>query len=565
MALTETRPDTDETLTSSLSANPAATTVDGILGSGDHKTIGRLWIGFGTFFIVVGLALALVASLELADLGALAIFDDADQLTQLWSLGRDLLLFAGLVPVLIGIATYVVPLQVGSSSIAFPRGAAAAFWTWFVATDVLVLAYIMNGGPAGGRLDYVLLWTLALGTMVVSLLWAMICIATTVLGARAAGMSLERVPATSWSFLVFSVSGLLSLPILLAELVLAHLDVKYGFLPTKADRTVLVAILDTLNLAPAVFWVGVPILGMAVDSIGVHSGRPARFHKSILAVIGVYGFVAYGADLLSFAWRGRPVAFDNGLLVVAILLAVVPVLLTLGLVGDSLAKGKAKLNTPLIAALLSGLLLLVASAGAILGLVDPFLGFIETVSGNTIDFSFDLVGTSFYEGVRALVVGAAVLGIIGGVHHWAHKIWGRSLEDRLGWLSVLAAAGGALIWGVALIVGGFLGQQRPPFVTIDPDNSIEIVSWIGVVGIALLLAGVLLLLLNVLGAVAGRVGSAAEPWRGTTLEWATASPPAAGNFVEAPIVRSATPLADLDPSSGVVTSNDTSDDEGAAS
>lgn len=557
MALTETRPDTDVAAASPVLATPATTTLDGILGSGDHKTIGRLWMGFGVFFIGVALVLAFVASLEVADLGSFAIANDTDQLTQMWSLGRDLLLFAGIVPVFIGIATYVVPLQVGSSSIAFPRGAAAAFWTWAIATDVLVLSYIMNGGPAGGRFDYVLLWTLALGTVIVSLLWAMVCIATTVLGARAAGMSLERVPATSWSFLVFSVSGLLALPVLLAELVLAYLDTKYGFLPTKADRTVLTAIVDSVSFAPALYWVGIPTLGIAVDVIGVHTGRPARFHKSILAVIGLYGFLAYGADLLSFGWRGRPVSFDNGLLVVAVMLGVVPVLLVLGLAGDSMGKGKPKLNTPLTAALLSGVLLLVASAASILGLIDPYVGFIETVTGENIDVSFDLVGTSFHDGIRGLVLGSAILGLIGAVHHWGHKIWGRSLDDRLGLLTVLAAAAGTATWGIARIVAGFLDQSRMPLMTEAASDAVEPLSWIAAIGTALLIGAAALLLLNMLGALAGRVGSSAEPWVGTTLEWATASPPISGNFADAPMVASATPLADAAVSSGAAS------DEGA--
>ena len=39
-------------------------------------------------------------------------------------------------------------------------------------------------------------------------------------------------------------------------------------------------------------------------------------------IVGIaLGFVAYGADLLSFDWRGRPVQFDNGVLVLATLVS----------------------------------------------------------------------------------------------------------------------------------------------------------------------------------------------------------------------------------------------------
>jgi len=41
-----------------------------------------------------------------------------------------------------------------------------------------------------------------------------------------------------------------------------------------------------------------------------------------------------------------------------------------------------------------------------------------------------------------------------------------------------------------------------------------------------------------------QAGSSPNVWSGSTLEWATASPPVMGNFPAPPIVTSATPLVD---------------------
>lgn len=544
MALTETRPETEPEIDEP-TADPQVAAVESVLGTGDHKTHGRLWIGGGLIFLLAGLVFEILANAEIADLSGFAIADSQEQLIQIWSLGRDLMLFGGLVPILVGLGTYVVPLQVGSSSIAFPRGAAAAFWIWLLATGILVITYVMNGGPAGGRVDYVVLWTLTLGVMIGAVLWAAVTIATTVLGARATGMSLEMVPVTSWGFLVFATGAVLSLPVLLAELVIAYIDVRYGFLPFKEDRIALVSIMNSVNLVPAVYFIAVPTLAMAVDIIGVHTGRPARFHKSILAVLGLFGFLAYGADLLSFDWRGRPIEFDNGVLVVATLAAALPILLTLLLAGESMGKGKPSINTPLAGALLSGLLLLLGAAVALIGVVDPIFGFIEELSGESVDVSVEVFGTSFHWGVRAFVVGAVVLGVISGVHHWGHKIWGRSLDDRLGFLSVLAAAGGTLAWGFGAVIAGYLDQAGLPFNDSTGDSTVEAMNIVTTVGAGLVAGAVALLALNALGAAVGRIGSAAEPWSGATLEWATASPPIPENFAEAPVVSSTTPVLDM--------------------
>ncbi len=545
MALTETRPETQPAQAEALDGEAVPTTlIDGVFGSGDHKTIGRLWIGAGALMTLVALVVSLVSAIELIDLEAFAIFDDGDQLTQAWSLGRDLLLFGGLVPIFVGLATFIVPLQVGSPSIAFPRGASAAFWSWFVATDVLILSYLVNGGPAGGKLDFSILWVLALGTMVVSIGWALICIATTVLAARTTGMSLERVPAATWSFLVFSVIGLFALPILAAELVIAYLDLRYGFLPDKASRAGLVEIMNGVTAAPAVYWLGVPVLGIAVDAIGVHTGRPVRFHKPILAAIGVFGFMAFGADFFSFDFRGRMVAADNGMLVVALLAVMLPILATLALAGESMGKGKPKVTTPLAAGLLGGLLLLATAGVALAAVVDPIIGFIETLTGNDITVANKLEGTTFNEGIRAMMMGVGLLGAIAGVHHWGHKIWGYAPEDRLGLLTVLAAAGGTVLWGAGNVAAGFFDQLALPAANSNPDDILQITGIVSVVGVALLALSGVLLVLNILGAAAGRLNGV-EPWTGATLEWATDSPPAPGNFPEMPIVASATPLADL--------------------
>ena len=73
--------------------------------------------------------------------------------------------FLGLIPALLGLAICIVPLQVGASTIAFPRAAAASFWGWLAGSGVLVGSYVANGGPVGGTDDAVTLFLLA---------WAMV-------------------------------------------------------------------------------------------------------------------------------------------------------------------------------------------------------------------------------------------------------------------------------------------------------------------------------------------------------------------------------------------------------
>ena len=542
MALTETRPETDASVAS---PQPSTGTLDGIIGSADHKTIGRLWIGSGLLMLVGSLVVSLIAAFEATDLDGYAVAADADEFTQIWSLGRELLLLGAIVPILVGLAIYLVPLQIGAPALAFARGASGAFWTWFLATDLLIVSYLLNGGPGGGRVDFVILWAVALGVMAASLTWAMVIIATTILGARTNGMTLERVPQTTWSFLVFSLIGLLSLPVLMAELVLIYVRVRHGFVPIETRQS-LTGVMGASSLPPALYWVAVPVLGMATDMIAVHTGKPIKAHRAVMAAIGLLGILAYGADFLAFG-SVRPFTLDNALLVITVAAAVLPIIAVLGLAGDSIKNGTPRFTTALVGALLSGLVLLLGAVVSLLGLLEPIALFLDRETSINIDLTKLLIlnGTTFHDGIRGLVLGAAVVGIIAALHHWAPKLWGRRMPEPLGFLSVSAAAAGAVLWGLGAILAGIDDQPAYPASTLGGGENVELFNLIALIGIAALLAGAVITALNTAQAAFGSGSKATgDAWTGTTLEWATDSPPSIGNFDKPPIVRSANPLAD---------------------
>lgn len=524
-----------------MSSQPSA--VEGLLGTGDHKTIGRLFIGGGAVGLVAALVIGVVSSWYANNFDDLAA-DGIDYLPQVWSMSRDLAVFGGLVPILLGLGIYLVPLQVGAPSLAFPRGAAAALWTWFLGVDLLILAYIFNGGPGGGRRDFVVLWAASLAMMVGAAIWALVAIAATLLGARTQGMTLDRVPFTSWSYLVFALVGLFSLPIVMAELLMAFLRVRYFHIPVT-ETAQLTGVGDSINLAPSIYWLAIPLLGMAADIIGTHTERPVRMHKPVLASIGAFGILAFGSGVVGLASL-RPVDFDNAFLVVGLAAAVLPVLATLGLVGDSIRTGSFVPRVALVGSLLSGLLLLLATAASLLGLIKPVMGFLDELFPDSIDMTNTLIlnGTRFHEGIRALVIGAVLVSVIAALHHWSIKIWGRRLAEPLGFLAILASAGGAVVLAVGEIAAGFDDQPwLPARATTDFSEGLGALS---LAGSAILAAGAVILLANLAMSFLGTkpAGSSPAGWTGTTLEWATASPPVAGNFPGPPIVSSPTPLAD---------------------
>lgn len=545
MALTETRPaETGSDL--DVGVLPSFTP-DGFLGSVDHKPIGRMFVGGGIIFLLAGLVIGLVAALESADGSGFQIARDANEFAQLWSISRDLAIFGGLVPILIGIGLYIVPLQIGAPSLAFARGASGAFWTWLLGTGLLIVAYLLNGGPGGGRRDFVVLWACSLAMMIGAAVWALVVLASTILGARTVGMTMDRMPFTSWAYFLFAFHAIFSLPIVMGELLLVLLRVRYGHLGIS-DTTPLTGVLDGVSLAPSIYWLGLPALGIAADVIGAHTGFPILQRRTAMVAITAFELLAFGQALVGMATE-RTIDFDNVLLVVALLAAPLPVLVILGLGGNSLRQGTLRVRAALVAVLLSGLMMLAATVASFLGLVEPIMGYLDELFPGSVDMTNSLVlnGTTFHEGIRALMMAAALLAVIGALYHWAPKIWGRTLAEPMGLLSALLAAGGGLLWAIGEIGAGFADQPWYP-VSVETSGGQQAFGYVALVGIALLAGSAALLGGGVVSVVAGSkpAGTSAVDWSGTTLEWAAASPPPPGNFPAPPIVSSAIPLADGD-------------------
>jgi heme/copper-type cytochrome/quinol oxidase subunit 1 len=176
--------------------------------------------------------------------------------------------------------------------------------------------------------------------------------------------------------------------------------------------------------------------------------------------------------------------------------------------------------------------LLFALGGAAVGVLPPFEG-------------LNLEGTVYGFAQFNAVAYAAVLAGVGGLVYWGPKLWGRRLsEPAMYGVALLGLLGVALI----AIPDVILGFMKQPAGTVNdfgidgPVGFLNALSGVGYVVLALALLGVIAQALRGFrrGPLAGD-----DPWQGQTLEWATTSPPPAGNFAEPPVVSSAQPLLDV--------------------
>ncbi len=512
----------------------------GILSTGDHRVIGRLYIVFSLILSGLALIVGMLIGIEQADIdGGFGVFGQANELFQVFGLYRTTLILCGLVPFFLGLATAVIPNQIRASSVAFPRAAAAAFWTWLVGAIAHIAATFSYGGLGSFQADAargqsVELTVLSLGMIGLGLLAGAGVIFTTLVTQRPSGMDLLQVPAFSWSMLVATGVWLFSLPVLLANLVVSWVDMRgAGTLAFGGGEAPFELVAWAFD-APQVYAWTIPLLGITAEVFtSAHRSSP-RLFEPMAFIVGAFGLLSFGAWAQSFFDSADPLADDahivtNEVLFAAFALAIAPVVLAYGgwLAFNAYSAGQRPQITPQFALVtLSGALLTAAVVTGVLRVAEPALGVLREADADIwrgfFDAMDDLEGSSLVTGMMNFAVLGGLLAAVAGLFHWAPRLLGRPLNAPLGFLSVLPLAGGAVLVGATDALGGFFDQPARPYEAGDPPYGpghfdeidalgfVEALNVIGLIGYIAVLGGLALVALNVARTLAVSPGAEAD-------------------------------------------------------
>ena len=512
--------------------------------STDHKVIGYLYLITSFVWFIAAGAMALVIRAELASPGMQIV--SLEQYNQLFTMHGTIMLFLFATPLYVGFGNVVMPLQIGSPDVAFPRLNMLGYWLFLFGGITVALGFFTPGGAASfGWFAYqplsnavnspevgADLWLLGLAMGGLGTILGGVNFITTVFTMRAPGMTMFRMPIFTWTIFVTSILVIIAFPILAAALVMAFIDRQFGAVVFDAGNggASLWQHLFWFFGHPEVYIIALPFFGIASEIIPVFSRKPIFGYKGL-----VFATMAIGA--LSVAvWAHHMYVTGSVYLpffaLTTMLIAVPTGVKFFNWIG-TMWRGSVSFDTPMLYTM--GFLVTFLFGG-LTGII---------LSAPPLDFpvsdSYFVVAHFHYT-----VFGTVVFLMFAGYYFWWPKMTGRMMNEKLGkvqfWLVFIG-------FQVTFLVQHWLGVQGMPrrygdYLASDGFTTLNAVSSIGSILIGV---STLVFLFNVFYSwkYSPKV-TVDDPWGwGGSLEWATSCPPPRHNFTSLPRIRSDRPAFDL--------------------
>jgi cytochrome c oxidase subunit I len=505
------------------------------LFSTNHKDIGTMYLVFSLLMFFVGGFLALLIRTELFSPGLQ--FLQPEFFNQLTTVHALVMIFGAVMPSLVGLANWMIPLMIGAPDMALPRMNNWSFWILPFAFTLLLSTFFMPGGaPAGGWTMYppLVLQTgdafpfliFSIHLMGLSSIMGAINIIVTILNMRAPDMSLLKMPMFVWSWLITAYLLIAVMPVLAGAVTMLLTDQFFGtsfFLAAGGGDPVLYQHIFWFFGHPEVYIMILPAFGLISEIIPTFARKPLFGHDSMvyaLACIAFLSFVVWSHHMFTV---GMPLTGQLFFMFATMLIAV-PTGVKIFNWTATMWRGAMTFETPMLFAL----------AFVVLFTIGGFSGLMVAIVPADVQYhdSYFVVAHFHY-----VLVPGSVFAVLGAVYYWLPKWTGTMYNEKLGqvhfWLS-------AIFVNVLFFPMHFVGLAGMP--RRIPDYSTQFADFNAVASIGAFGFGLsqLLLVYVVIQAVRGKGKRAtSEVWEHPKgLEWTVPSPAPHHTFEVPPKVTS---------------------------
>ncbi len=505
------------------------------LTSLDPKKIGVMYIVVAMLMLLRGLAdAAMMRAQQATSVGSAHGFLNADHFQQIFSAHGTIMIFFVAMGLMFGLINLIMPLQIGARDVAFPFMNSVSFWLFSAGMILVNLSLVVGQFSAAGWLAYPPLSELAYspGVGVDYWIWALqiagvgsllsgINFLVTILRMRRPGMRLMHMPLFTWSILCSMVLVVFAFPILTGTLAMLALDRTLGMHFFTADGGGNAMMYVNLIWAwghPEVYILVLPAFGIYSEVVSTFARKRLFGYASMVWALIAITFLSYVVWLHHFFTMGAG-GDVNAFFGIMTMVIAVPTGVKVFNWLFTMYRGRIKFATPMF---------------WFMGFVVTFtIGGMAGVMMAVPAIDFQVHNSLFLVAhFHTMIIGGVVYGFFAGLTYWFPKIFGFTLNERLGRYAFWCWFVGFLLAFIPLYILGLMGATR------RMDHYDASLGWQGLfivaaVGVALVLLGVAFQLLQLLVSIKQRHEHrdlTGDPWNGRTLEWSASSPAPVYNF-----------------------------------
>ncbi len=511
----------------------------------DHKKIGVMYIVAALIMLVRGMVdAAMMRAQQAIAVGDAHGYLAPDHFDQLFSAHGVIMIFLVAMPLMFGLINLILPLQIGARDMAFPVLNSISFWLFAGAAVLMNISLVIGEFAAAGWLAYpplsgieyspgvgidYYIWVLQISGL--GSLLSGINFFATILTQRCTGMTLMRMPIFVWTVLCSMALVVITFPILTATLGMLSLDRLLGmhfFTSDFGGNPMMYINLIWTWGHPEVYILVLPAFGIISEVVSNFSQKRLFGYTSMVGATVAITFFSFIVWLHHFFTMGAG-ANVNAFFGIMTMVIAIPTGVKIFNWLFTMYGGRIVFATPML----------------------WFLGFVATftLGGMTgvllampaIDFQ---VHNSLFlvAHFHNTIIGGVIFGYFAGLTYWFPKIFGFTLNERLGRFAFWFWIIGFFVSFMPLYVLGMMGATRRLYHYEDPSW-----QWLFIVagvGVCIIVVGVLFqvaqLIVSIKDRKKNRVG--ADPWYGRSLEWTTPSPAPFYNFAVLPHVYGRDPL-----------------------
>ena len=498
----------------------------------DHKRIGvmYMWSVLGSFLL--GGIFALLVRTELLTPGP-TITEDANTYNQWFTLHGAIMVFLVIIPSIpAALGNIILPIMLGAKDVAFPRLNLFSYYLWVCGAVLCVLSLAMGGFDTGWTFYTPYSTTTTAGGVIPVLTAAFILgfssiftglnFVVTVHKLRPPGMTWFKMPLFLWALYATAIIQVLATPVLGITLLLLIVErtVNIGiFNPAMGGDPVLYQHFFWFYSHPAVYIMILPAMGIISEIIAINSHRSIfgyRFIAFSSIAIAMFSFIVWGHHMFT---SGQSALMNTLFSAISFSVAIPSAVKVFNWVA-TLYKGAVSLTTPMWYALA---FLFLFTIGGLTGLP------LATLSTDVHLHDTYYVVAHFHY----VMMGSALIAMVGGLHHWWPKIFGRMYDERLGTIACWIIFIG---FNVTFFTQFMLGSQGMPRRYYDYQPEYQVYHVISTIGSYIMAFGFTLTAVSLFGSFFNGRKAPANPWGGRSLEWQCASPPPFDNFAKTPRV-----------------------------